>query len=300
MRVRRFTALRLVVAALGAGCHGGGQPAAPTPGTPLAVTSIVPSRGSTAGATSVTILGTGFEAGVAVSFSGTPGNVVVLSGTALRATTPAHAAGEVAVVVTNPGGASATLAQPFTYVQDPPPPSTSLTLTSLSPDAGSTDGGAEVLLSGSNFAPGARVTFDGVPAPLAYGSSQVMIAHPPAHAAGSVDVVVTNPDGKTARRPFRYASPGSFEFNGDWDAVVSGDEIVFRFTIRDNALVSVTCRTSASIALTPAPVVADGGFSFSGADGASMSGRLVAPSQAIGEINVPVCGAISWFASRRQ
>jgi uncharacterized protein (TIGR03437 family) len=193
-----------------------------------------------------------------------------------------------------------TPAQPDTNGQDVPPPSTSLALTSLSPDTGSTDGGAQVVLSGSKFDPGAHVTFDGVAVPLVYGTSQVMITHPPAHAAGSVDVVVTNPDGSTAKQVFSYASPGSFDFNGDWDAVVSGDEIVFRFTIRDNALASVTCRTSAPIALTPAPVVANGAFSFSGADGASMSGRLVAPSQAIGEINVPVCGAISWFASRHQ
>jgi hypothetical protein len=156
------------------------------------------------------------------------------------------------------------------------------------------------VLSGSHFEPGAGVTFDGVPAPLAYGGSEVMIAHPPAHAAGVVDVVVTNPDGNTSRRAFSYALPGSFDFNGDWDAVVSGDEVVFRFTIRGNALASVTCGTSAPIALTPAPIVVNGGFSFSGADGASMSGRLVAPSQASGEINVPVCGAISWFASRHQ
>ena len=193
-----------------------------------------------------------------------------------------------------------TSAQPRTDGQDVPPTSTSLALTSLSPDAGSTDGGAEVLLSGANFNPGARVTFDGVAAPLVYGTSQVMITHPPAHAAGSVDVVVTNPDGKTAQRVFSYASPGSFDFNGDWDAGGSGDEIIFRFTIRDNALASVTCRTSAPITLTPSPVVANGGFSFSRADGASMSGRLVAPSQAIGQINLPVCGAISWFASRHE
>jgi hypothetical protein len=300
MWVSGFTPACLVVAALGVGCHGGSQPVAPTPGTALTVTSIAPSRGSSAGATSVMILGTGFETGAAVTFSGTPGSVVVLSPGVLKVTTPPHAEGDVSVVVTNPGGASATLTRPYTYVQDPPPPSASLTLTSLSPDTGSTDGGAEVVLSGSNFNPGAGVTFDGVPAPLAYGGSQIMIANPPAHAAGVVDVVVTNPDGNTSRRAFSYALPGSFDFNGDWDAVVSGDEVVFRFTIRDSALASVTCRASAPIALTPAPTVANGGFSFSGPDGISISGRLVAPSQAVGEINMPVCGAISWFASRHQ
>jgi len=194
-----------------------------------------------------------------------------------------------------------TPAQTDTDGQDVPPPSTSLALTSLSPDTGSTDGGAQVVLSGSKFDPGAHVTFDGVAVPLVYGTSQVMITHPPAHAAGSVNVVVTNPDGSTAQRAFSYASPGSFDFNGDWDAyVMGGQEIVFRFTIRDNTLASVTCGTYPPIALTPAPVVANGRFSFSGAGGASMSGRLVAPSQAMGEINVPVCGAISWYADRHQ
>jgi hypothetical protein len=107
-----LTPIAVVIAVLGAGCDGGSQPSAPTPATALTVTSIAPSRGSSTGATTVTILGTGFEAGVAVTFSGTPATVVVSSPGVLRATTPAHAAGDVAVVVTNPGGASATLAQP--------------------------------------------------------------------------------------------------------------------------------------------------------------------------------------------
>ena len=42
-------------------------------------------------------------------------------------------------------------------------------------------------------------------------------------------------------------SPGSFDFNGDWDAGGSGDEIIFRFTIRDNALASVTWLVGAAL-----------------------------------------------------
>jgi hypothetical protein len=64
----------------------------------------------------VTISGTNFAAGATVTFGGVAAtSVSVTSGAAINATTPAHAAGSVAVVVTNPGGQSGSLASGFTY-----------------------------------------------------------------------------------------------------------------------------------------------------------------------------------------
>ena len=64
------------------------------------VTGVSPNNGTTAGGTAVTITGTNFAAGATVTFGGTAAtNVVVVSGTQITATTPAHAAGAVTVTV---------------------------------------------------------------------------------------------------------------------------------------------------------------------------------------------------------
>jgi hypothetical protein len=63
----------------------------------------------------VTITGTNFATGATVTFGGTAAtNVVVVSSTSITATTPAHAAGAVAVAVTV-NGQTGSLANGFTY-----------------------------------------------------------------------------------------------------------------------------------------------------------------------------------------
>jgi len=90
-----------------------------TAGPPaVTVTSVTPTSGSTLGGTSVTIGGTGFNAGAAVTFGGTAAtSVVVVNATQITATTPAHAAGAVNVVVTNTDTSTGTLTNGFTYNQ---------------------------------------------------------------------------------------------------------------------------------------------------------------------------------------
>ena len=81
-----------------------------------AVTAISPTSGSANGGTAVTITGTGFLSGASVKLGGTAATgVTVVSSTSITATTPAHAAGAVSVVVTNPEGQSGTLANGYTY-----------------------------------------------------------------------------------------------------------------------------------------------------------------------------------------
>ena len=76
---------------------------------------VTPSSGPTTGGTAVTITGTGFATGATVSIGGANASATVVGSTMINAITPAHAAGAVNVVVTNPGGESGTLSSGFTY-----------------------------------------------------------------------------------------------------------------------------------------------------------------------------------------
>jgi hypothetical protein len=169
------------------------------------VSSISPSAGTTNGGTGVTITGTGFQSGATVKLGGTSATgVTVQSGTSITATTPAHSAGAVNVVVTNTDSQSGTLTQGFTY-NNPAP-----TLSSISPNLGPPAGGTPVTISGTGFLSGATATLGGTPATgVTVVSSTSISAIAPAHAAGSVNVVVTNSDGQSAALSggFTYVTP---------------------------------------------------------------------------------------------
>jgi endonuclease/exonuclease/phosphatase family metal-dependent hydrolase len=84
------------------------------------VSAISPTSGSTSGGTSVTITGTGFSSGAIVTLGGTSATgVTVVSSTSITATTPAHSAGTVNVVVTNTDTQSGTFTNGFTYSAPP-------------------------------------------------------------------------------------------------------------------------------------------------------------------------------------
>jgi IPT/TIG domain len=165
------------------------------------ITSISPSSGNTGGGTSVNISGSGFAQGATVTFGGVPATNVSASETSIFATTPAHAVGTVSIVVTNPNGATATSVNGFTYV----PP----TIISLSPSSGNTGGGTFVNISGSGFSQGATVTLGGIPATNVFANEGFISLTTPAHAAGAVSVVVTNPNGTTvtSANAFTYVLP---------------------------------------------------------------------------------------------
>ncbi|WP_177142716.1 IPT/TIG domain-containing protein [Variovorax sp. YR216] len=75
--------------------------------------------------------------------------------------------------------------------------STFPSLKNVAPGTGSA--GTTVTLQGGGFAPGASVAFGGVAATnVVFSSSTRLTATVPAHAAGAVDVVVTNADGHSA------------------------------------------------------------------------------------------------------
>ena len=259
----------------------------------LTIRSIQPSTGLAGVATPIAISGTAFTSDTILTIDGAVIAATFVNSTALRAIAPAHAVGSVQVVVTNPDGTKS--AGGFEYLPLPPP-----TVTGLTPLVGSTGGGAGVQIFGSGFQVGVVASIDGVAQQTFYctNSAIVMITTP--HAAGPVDIQVTNPDGgkATFSGKYSFALPQSFDMNGTWVAYPdASEEELFRFTIQNNTLISLTCRSSAPIVFSPPPQVANGEFSFSDTIG-TFTGRIVAAGQVTGAINIAGCGSGVWWASK--
>jgi hypothetical protein len=68
--------------------------------------------------------------------------------------------------------------------------------------------------------------------------------------------------------------------------------------------VDITCSTSGLVTLSPPAPIIRGEFSFAGEDGVTVSGRIVAPNEAMGVVNVRLVGNIrpcvgaAWHATR--
>ena len=210
--------LRTVDEALGVTTHPGAAATASnmsdffttTPNTAPIISSISPNSGPTAGGTTVTISGTGFAVGATVKFGTTSAtNVNVVGSTTITAVTPARSSGSVNVVVTNPGGQNATSNNGYTYAGAAAP-----TVSSVNPTSGPTAGGTSITISGTGFAAGATVTVGGsVATGVIVNNSTTITATTPAHAAGAVDVVVTNSTGQSGSKlsAFTYTAPAGGE-----------------------------------------------------------------------------------------
>lgn len=86
------------------------------------------------------------------------------------------------------------------------------TVTSITPASGLAPGGTTVTITGANFLTGATVTIGGTQATsvtIAPGNSTTITAVTGPHAAGKVDVTITNRDGQTATlaASFTYVTP---------------------------------------------------------------------------------------------
>lgn len=168
------------------------------------ITSLFPSAGNTAGGTSVTISGSSFEAGATVTIGGNPATVNSVTSTSIVCTTPAGALGAQTVRVTNPLGLFTDFSS-YTYIATTDP-----AITSVTPSTGTTIGGTEVDIRGTDFQDGAVVLFGGVPSPTVTtpASTQILATTPPG-TAGAVSVQVMNPDssGVTANAAFTFEAP---------------------------------------------------------------------------------------------
>ncbi len=162
--------------------------------------SVAPESGPMDGAT-VTLRGSGFIDGTVVTFGGVRGSAVSVEpgGTELTVNTPGHAAGWVDVTVTTVGG-SDTIVRGYLFVGG-------TTLTDVLPSAGPVSGGVSVTLVGTGFTEETLVIFGSKPSldVTRNPPGTRLTALLPAHAAGTVDVVVaTQGDSATLVDGFTY------------------------------------------------------------------------------------------------
>ncbi|MEP6915678.1 MAG: IPT/TIG domain-containing protein [Acidobacteriota bacterium] len=106
------------------------------------------------------------------------------------------------------------------------PALSALTVSAVSPTAGATNLASQIDVAGTGFLPGAALTLGGLAATVTSVTSTHILARTPIHAAGTVDVVVTNPDGQ------RAALTGSYTFemvavslSASPSIVTSGDQL---------------------------------------------------------------------------
>jgi hypothetical protein len=222
----RGYAIPLAAVALGlagalAGCGDSNDIDKSGPSGILRVTRLVPNVGPTDSTVAVRIEGDGFANGATVTVGGSPVAATVVGSTSINATLSPHEAGRVDVVVTNPGGAAATLPSGYQYVL--------LAATSVSPTGGYA--GTVVTILGAGFVPGTTVTMGGLAAPVRGVTNGIIgVQAPVLSAAGPVDIVVTNPGGATAMlaNGFTYdvitltAAPASVTAGGQLTITWSG------------------------------------------------------------------------------
>jgi uncharacterized membrane protein YgcG len=176
-----------------------------TTGVSPTVTAVSPAQGPIAGNTFVTITGTDFSSNATMTIAGVKmvagQNYLVQDDKTIIALTPAvSAAGPQTIQVNNLDGRSGKLTNGFNYGPNPPP-----SIDALSVDNGPTAGGTYVTVFGENLDDNATVSFDGIAAPVKSSNPSFLGVFSPAHAAGAVDLVVTNADGLTTKTTYTYA-----------------------------------------------------------------------------------------------
>ncbi len=165
-------------------------------------TTLSPTSGTTSGGVTVTINGTNFIGATGVTFGGTnAASFTVVSATQITAVTPARVAGAVTVDVITPGGI-ARASDVFTFVAATP------TVTSFTPNSGSTGGATSVLITGTNFIGTTGVSIGGVAATSFVINSATQISAVAAAGTGSGAVTVTTPGGTgTSATVYSYLAP---------------------------------------------------------------------------------------------
>lgn len=182
-----------------------------------------------------------------------------------------------ALVTACSDGRSPTLSTSLQSPTSPTPPTTGVqpVVTGIIPSIGSDRGGGWGTITGTDFAVGAILTLGGSGIRTFFqDSTTIRFSGIPAHATGTVDVVVTNPGGLSSMlsRGYMFASPSSFDFSGDWTAHAGPEyESDMRFTVRQNQLVGLSC--------------------------AGVAVALSAPVNAVGTIDVPACSG-RWWADK--
>jgi hypothetical protein len=124
------------------------------------------------------------------------------------------------------------------------------TISSIVPSSGSTAGGTVVVITGANFSSGAKVSFGGTDATTSVTSSTSITTVSPAHAAGTVNLVVTNSDGQSIATPFTYIAPPAVSvtsISGASAAVAGGTTVtIFGSNLPTSGTATVTAGGAAA------------------------------------------------------
>ncbi len=161
-------------------------------------------------------------------------------------------------------------------------PAPAPTVATIAPLSGPVTGGTPVTITGTGFVDGASVTVGGAQVTnVVVANPTTITANTPAHAPGTVDVVVTNPDGQSSNsKPFIYCSytiaeiNTSFEEHGGTDGEIS---------VTTTSVCSWTAATSTpwihSIEATPPSTLGSGTVKFSVRENPSAETRELGSSQ---------------------
>ncbi len=223
---------------------------------PPTLSGVNPATGPTAGGTQVTLSGANFKAGLVVRFGSTVATIDSVTPSAVVVRTPAHPAGAVAITVQNPDGTSTQASQSFAYTAPPALPS----ISSFSPTSGTTAGGTEVVITGTNFQNGVVVRFGSLSASVSSVTTTRLVVRTPAQARGTVALSVLNPDGNGVQidRAYTYrgkapsvttVSPSAGDASGGTQVVLDGADF------EEGVSVSVNDVPAAVLSVTPTRVV---------------------------------------------
>ena len=191
--------------------------------------SIVPSTGPIAGGTDVTIIGSNFDESSAVIFGDqAASSFTVVNENVIQATTPAHPAGAVDVVILDDDNQIQLFAEAFTFeapaaepAPEPAPAPTPIAITSVDLPTGPVGGGSIVSIEGTAFSAATSVFFGNKPASdVRFFSGQFLNARVPSGSEGPVDVRVLNPNGDEATLAggftyFTIPDDGGVDSDGD-------------------------------------------------------------------------------------
>ncbi len=211
---------------------------------PPTISSFSPSEARASGSpsTTVTINGSNFLASPVVKIGNSTCTVTTSTSTEITCNTTSSVAGSFQVNVINsdeqPGFSTAF----FTFI---PPP----TISTVSPDTGSSSGGEEITITGSNFSTTVdpTVTVGGVTCTVdgATNTANQIKCETGPYASGSddVDVVVTNSDGQTGTKTDGYsyrALPTLASITPNAGALAGGTEVTLSGTnFADGAIVKI-------------------------------------------------------------
>lgn len=170
--------------------------------------SVTPNMGLAVRSALVSIAGSAFAPAATASFDGTVAtDITVVTTSLITCRFPLHTAATVNVTVLNGGTSTGSLANGFTYL-DPAP-------VSVAPAFGTPKGGTTVTISGTAFDASATCSFDGtVAANITNTSSSQISCETPAHAAGNVNVTVTNASTSTGSITNGYNYSAALHFGG--------------------------------------------------------------------------------------